>query len=64
MNAPRQLQLCLPDRRADEILKEVHRNAFLAYQAAVLSGDTELAEAAKKRFLDAAAALANRRASR
>lgn len=60
------LAVSLPPRTPQEIAadkraKATAKAAFLAYEAAVRDGDTEAAEAARLRFLNASAVLAGRR---
>ena len=59
------LGVALPPRTPDEIAadkraKATAKAAFVAYDAAMRDGDTELAEAARRRFLGASAVLAGR----
>lgn len=55
---PHQYPLHLQPADVDQVLKEKRRLSFLAYEKAIASGDRELIEATRKRFLDASAPFA------
>jgi hypothetical protein len=61
---PAQFPVVLPARSSDDLLKQRAHLAFLAYEAAVRSGDAGHAQAARQRFLAATAHIGGRRRMR
>ncbi len=52
-----QFEIALPPPETDAVLKSKAHAAFVAYEAAIRDGDTDLAEAAAERFRTASESL-------